>query len=300
VPGVTAVVVTHDSAAVLPDCLAALAREHVPALVVDNASGDGSARIAEAAGARVLRNARNEGYGRANDRGIREARGDFALVVNPDVTLRPGCADALLAAAERYPDAALLAPRIVEPDGRLFYQPRSLLAPYLTNPSGRRLPPDGDACAPFLSGACLLVRRAAYLALGGFDPNIFLFYEDDDLCRRAAEAGHALVHVHGAEALHRRGGSSAGSPERVFTTRWHQAWSRAYVTRKYGLPDPTGRDLRVNAVKAGLSCLTLNRTRIARYAGTAAGALAARSGRTALEREDLPATTERARSDGVG
>ena len=286
-PSLAAVVVAHDSAAVLPDCLAALAREHVPAIVVDNASGDGSAAFAEAAGARVLRNARNEGYGRANDRGIREAASGLVLVVNPDVALRPGCADALVAAAERYPDAALLAPRIVEPDGRLFFQPRSLLASTLTNPTGRRRLPDGDCCAPFLSGACLLIRREAYLALGGFDPNIFLFYEDDDLCRRAADAGHALVHVHGAEALHRRGGSSAPSPERVFAARWHQAWSRAYVARKYGLPDPTGRDASLNGLKAGLACLTLNRTRVARYAGTAAGALAARAGRTALARENL-------------
>ena len=281
-PSLAAVVVTHDSAAVLPDCLAALAREHVPAIVVDNASADASAALAEAAGARVLKNARNEGYGRANDRGIHAAGSALVLVVNPDVTLRPGCADALCAAAERYPDAALLAPRIVEPDGRLFFQPRSLLAPI----RGARAP-EGDCCAPFLSGACLLVRREAYLALGGFDPNLFLFYEDDDLCRRAADAGRALVHVHGAEALHRRGGSGAPSAARVFATRWHQAWSRAYVARKYGLRDPAAGDAGLNGLKAGLACLTLNRARIARYAGSAAGALAARAGRTALAREGL-------------
>lgn len=283
----TAVVVTHDSAAVLPDCLTALAREHVPAIVVDNASRDGSAALAKAAGARVLHNARNEGYGRANDRGIRAATGAFVLVVNPDVTLQLGCADALLAAAERWPDAALLAPRLVEPDGRLFFQPRSLLAPYLENPRGRRLPPEGDCCAPFLSGACLMIRRDAYLTLGGFDRNIFLFYEDDDLCRRAADAGHALVHVHGAQALHGRGRSSAPSPERVFSARWHQAWSRAYVARKYGLPDPTRNDAALNGAKAALACLTLSRTRVARYAGSAAGALAAHTGRSALAREGL-------------
>ncbi len=103
--------------------------------------------------------------------------------------MQPGAADALLAAAEAYPDAGLFAPRIVEPDGRFFFQPRSLLAPYLTNPGGKLHPPEADACAPFLSGACLMVRRDLFLALGGFDPNIFLFYEDDDLCRRIADGG---------------------------------------------------------------------------------------------------------------
>ena len=203
------------------------------------------------------------------------------------MTLRPGAADALLAAAERWPDAGLYAPRIVEPDGRFFYQPRSLLAPYLTNPPGRRDPPFGDACAPFLSGACLMIERDLFLSLGGFDERIFLFYEDDDLCRRVADTGRALIHVHGAEALHGRGRSSAPEPGRVFRTRWHQAWSRAYVVRKYGLTEPTLPGLAANALKAMLSALILRRAGVERYGGSAAGAWAALRGRSALAREGL-------------
>jgi N-acetylglucosaminyl-diphospho-decaprenol L-rhamnosyltransferase len=288
VPGLVAVVVAHDSAGVLPACLAALAREHVPALVVDNASRDGSADLAARLGARVLRLPRNEGYGRANNAGIWAAgRAEYALIVNPDVELQPGAADALLAAAEAYPDAGLFAPRIVEPDGRFFYQPRSLLAPYLTNPGGRLHPPEGDACAPFLSGACLMVRRELFLSLGGFDPEIFLFYEDDDLCRRIADAGKALVHVHGAVALHGRGASSAPERGRVRRSRWHQAWSRSYVSRKYGLPDPTAAMLAKNGVKALLAVLSLRRSGLERYGGSVAGAWAARQGRSALAQEGL-------------
>lgn len=287
-PALVAVVVAHDSAGVLPACLAALAAEHVPAIVVDNASRDASAAVAQAAGARVVRNARNQGYGRANTLGVRAAEGARrVLILNPDVILRPGAVDALLAAAETYPDAGLLAPRIVEPDGRFFYQPRSLLSPYLHNRLGRRDLPEGDACAPFLSGACLMVERDFFLGLGGFDPKIFLFYEDDDLCRRVADAGRALVHVHGAVALHGRGKSSTPEPGRVFRTRWHQAWSRAYVARKYGLSDPLLPGLAANALKAGLSALVLRQAGVERYGGSAAGALAALRGETALAREGL-------------
>ncbi|MFD0938793.1 glycosyltransferase family 2 protein, partial [Methylobacterium trifolii] len=196
-------------------------------------------------------------------------------VLNPDVLLRPGAADALLEAAARWPDAGLYAPRIVEPDGRFFYQARSLLAPYLTNPKGRLALPEGDACAPFLSGACLMVERRLFLDLGGFDEAIFLFYEDDDLCRRVADTGRALVHVHEAVALHGRGRSSAPEPGRVFRTRWHQAWSRAYVSRKYGLPDPSFSGLLANLPKALLSALVFRRAGIERYGGSAAGAWAA-------------------------
>ncbi|MGU3538311.1 glycosyltransferase [Methylobacterium sp. A54F] len=287
-PSLAAIVVAHDSAHALPACLAALAAEHVPAIVVDNASRDDSAAVAEAAGAAVIRNPRNEGYGRGNNIGVRAAaRARHVLILNPDVVLRPGAVDALLAAVAAYPDAGLYAPRLVEPDGRYFFQPRSLLAPYLTNPRGRRDRPEGDACAPFLSGACLLAERELFLALGGFDEEIFLFYEDDDLCRRVADAGRALVHVHAAVALHGRGRSAAPEPGRVFRSRWHLAWSRAYVSRKYGLRDDSLRGLLVNGGKAALAALALRRAGLERYGGSAAGALAALRGRRALAREGL-------------
>ncbi len=235
---VTAIVVAHDSAAVLPACLAALGSEGVPAIVVDNASRDGSQAAARAAGASVVANARNEGFGRAMNIGVRAAASRWCLLTNPDLVYEPGAVAALVSAAERYPDAGILAPRLVEPDGRLFWQARSLLSPYLHNPGGSLNLPEGDCCAPFLSGAAMLVDREHFLALGGFDEAIFLFYEDDDLCRRVADTGRSLVHVHGALARHARGRSSAPAPGRVFRARWHMAWSRCYVSRKWGLKDP--------------------------------------------------------------
>ncbi|HEY8565386.1 MAG TPA: glycosyltransferase family 2 protein [Beijerinckiaceae bacterium] len=284
---VAAIVVCHDSAHALPDCLDALAGQGVPTIVVDNASTDGSAALAEARGARVLRLGRNEGYGRANNRGVAAADAPFALILNPDVILDDGAAAALVASAARLPDAAILAPRLVEADGRVFFQPRSHLAPYLKNPGGRLHVPEGEACTPFVSGACLLVRRDAFLALGGFDENIFLFYEDDDLCRRAADAGHSILYVPQAGARHGRGRSSAPAPGRVFRSRWHQAWSKAYVSRKYGLPDTARAMLALNAPKAAAALLTMRRSTIERYAGSAAGALAFLRGETALAHEGL-------------
>ena len=132
-----------------------------------------------------------------------------------------------------------------------------------------------------------MVERALFLELGGFDEAIFLFYEDDDLCRRVAEAGRALVHVHAAEAVHGRGRSSAPRRGGVFRSRWHQAWSRAYVSRKYGLPDPSLSTMLVNLPKAALAALALRRAGFERYGGSVAGAWAAWRGRDALRREGL-------------
>ncbi|MFC5418506.1 glycosyltransferase [Bosea eneae] len=284
---VTAIVVSFDSAQVLPACLSALAGEGIEAIVVDNASGDASVEIAERHGAQVLRNARNEGYGRANNRGARAAATPFILIVNPDLEVQPGAVAALLAAAEAYPDAAAFAPRLVEPSGRVFLQPRSLLSPDHLNQAVRITLPEGDACLPFLSGACLLLRREVFLGLGGFDPAIFLFYEDDDLCRRLREAGHALVHVEGAAARHGRGKSSAPSPQRRFTARWHLAWSEHHVARKWGLPVPGRVKTIENAAKAIGYGLILRQDKMYAHAGSVAGALAARAGRSALSRQGL-------------
>ena len=285
---VTAIIVTFDSAHALPECLGALQADGVPALVVDNASTDETVAIAEGQGATVIRNARNEGYGRANNIGVRAADSEFALIVNPDCVVDRGAVAALVDAARRYPDAALFAPQIVEPSGRVFYQPRSLLATSLTNPGGKLVLPEGEACAPFFSGACFLIRRDVFLRLGGFDQNIFLFYEDDDLCRRIADSGAALIYVPQALVRHGRGRSSGEKPGRIFASRWHQAWSRAYVSRKYGLPNPAPGMFAINALKAAGASLTFRRKLIERYGGSAAGALAFLKGEKALERERVP------------
>ena len=284
---VTAIVVAFDSAHALPECLGALVADGVPALVVDNASTDDSAALAEGQGAKVIRNARNEGYGRANNIGSRAADTEFLLVVNPDCTVERGAVATLVDAAWRYPDAGLFAPKIIEPSGRVFFQPRSLLSPYLHNPQGRLVLPEGEACAPFFSGACFLIRRDLFLRLGGFDENIFLFYEDDDLCRRVADAGHALIYVPQAVVRHGRGRSSEPQRGRIFTSRWHQAWSRAYVSRKYGLPNPAPAMFAVNALKSLAAGLTFRRKIMERYGGSAAGAWAFLIGRQALRREGL-------------
>ena len=259
---ITAIVVAFDSAHALPDCLGALREAGVPTIVVDNASEDGSAGIAADYGATIIRNARNEGYGRANNIGARASESEFLLVLNPDVVVEPGTVAALLEAARRYPECALLraADHGARRDASSSSLVRSLRPTSRTRrelSSSRRAMP---AC-PFASGACFLVRRDLFLRLGGFDEQIFLFYEDDDLCRRIADASPALVYVPAAVVRHGRGRSSASRPGRVFRSRWHQAWSRAYVSRKYQLSNPAPSMFAVNALKSlGAACSSAARS----------------------------------------
>lgn len=284
--GVTAIVVTYESADVLPACLAALNAEGIDVIVVDNASRDTTQQIAAGLGARVIANRSNQGYGRANNAGVRAAEGAaFCLIVNPDVVIAPGLVDAFLAASRTYPHAAAFGPRLVEPDGRIFFRATSILAG--RNAGARAAPPSSDCEMVNVSGACLFVRRDMFLKLGGFDENIFLFYEDDDLCYRVIESGSALMHINGAAAQHLRGGSSGKGAELAFKIRYHQAWSRAYVCRKHNKPTDMTAMLLRNAVKYAGAVLAGNADRRARYGGSVAGTLDAMRRRSALKHEGL-------------
>jgi GT2 family glycosyltransferase len=102
---VVAIVVAHNSVRSLPQCLQALGGQ-VPVVVVDNASSDGSVEAARKGGAFVILNTTNEGYGRANNQGVRAAeRAEWCLIINPDALVDRQCLATLLKASERNPGA---------------------------------------------------------------------------------------------------------------------------------------------------------------------------------------------------
>ena len=209
---VSAVIVTYNSAAVVASCLRSLGgvREVV---VVDNNSADSTIETVRAAmpRARIIASADNLGYGTAANIVFQQASGEFALLINPDAALRPQAIERLVAAADRYENAAVLAPVLV--DSRTQIQ-RSHNASLMERDSMARKRsdpvPEGDVSAGFLSGAVLLLRKCALQSAGGFDPAIFLYYEDDDLSLRMRRAGFGLVLVADAVAEH-IGGAGNGN-----------------------------------------------------------------------------------------
>lgn len=237
---VTAVTVAHESAAALEGFLAALP-PGLALIVVDNASRDDGAALARAAGATVIRSPENLGFGAGCNLGLAAVRTEFALLVNPDARLTAAAVETLVAAADAFPDAAILAPVLLSPDGRR-------LRSWDAGPARRRrLPrrreaepwPEGPLCAEFLSGACLLLRLSAGLR---FDEGFFLFYEDDDLCAAARKAGYGLVLVPEAKVRHEGGGSSAPSAAILARKARHMAWSRLRFLAKHEGPAAARRE----------------------------------------------------------
>lgn len=265
---VTAIIVSYNSEGVIRPCVEALLAQGVKALVVDNASADGTVEIAESCGAEVVRNPNNEGFGRANNIGAHLATSEYLLFINPDAVVDEGAVATLLATAVREPEGGLFGPKLVEPDGRIYRHETGVLG-------------------EFLSGACLLIRREVFIKLGGFDPQIFLFYEDDDLCRRVKDAGYGLHYVEEAVVRHLRGGSSGKSKSLNYTVRWHQAWSQFYVARKYGIEKAVTPWLLHFGLKYIGAWVIWNMRRKRRYAGSFAGAWAFARGETSLRYQGL-------------
>ncbi len=207
-PSISIVIVSYNSGHILGDCLDRLP-DNAEVIVVDNASSDDSVRVAGTYPVRLLTLPQNVGYGRGCNVGAQAATGDFILFMNPDVRFEPGSIAKLAEAAERYPDAAAFAPRLMKPDGSIVFQDSSILCPPPHNKSKPKHRPAGDCCVESMSGAAMFWRKEAFLGLGGFDQRIFLYFEDDEICQRLRKAGWSLVYVHGALGRHEHGKSNS-------------------------------------------------------------------------------------------
>jgi GT2 family glycosyltransferase len=268
---IQAIIATFNSGHIIGKCLSTLIEQGIGAIVVDNASTDNTTEVAATFGAKVIENAKNLGFGVANNIGASAASAEYLLFLNPDIEIDESIKN-LAAAIKNYPDFGMIAPKIVEDDGRVFLQPRSLLSPANLNVKTMALP-NGDACYPFLSGACFVMRKSVFAELGGFDKNIFLFYEDDDLCRRLWDKKQPLIHCDEWQAKHGRGKSSKPNPDNIYKVRYHMAYSRAYVARKYGIKTTPIVDVVKFALKYTMSLLSFNKATMARYNGSLMGTL---------------------------
>ena len=253
-PTVSAVVVSYNSATYLPDCIRSLRSEGVAdVVVVDNASSDGSVAAVLAAdpAVKVVETGANLGFGTGANRGVAAASGDYVLVLNPDTVVEPGTVKALADALDRDPGLAVVGPRMENVDGSLYPSVRRF--PNLTVAFGhaflglvspgnrytrdyRMLDWDHDrpaADVDWVGGACLLVRRSAFDAVGGFDEDYFMYVEDVDLCWRLGRAGWRIGYDPAGRVVHALGGSSRLRPYRMIAEH-HRSLLRFAAQRLTG------------------------------------------------------------------
>ena len=196
--------------------------------VVDNASCDDSAGAIRARfpAVNVIEAGANLGFGAANNRAMARARGEYFLLVNTDAFLEADALRELLEAARRHPRAAVVAPRLLSEDGSR----QKSIWPFPTPANGwienlgvgwalRRFAPakcqnhspDDECDVPWAIGACLLVRRAAYEQVGGFDERFWMYAEEADWQKTMRKAGWNIVFAPAAVVTHLGGASGAGN-----------------------------------------------------------------------------------------
>jgi len=220
-PGIGIIIVTYNSAAVIGSCLEAALASGAEVLVVDNASADGTVAEATRRGARVIANPSNLGFAAAANQGFAVLNCPYILVLNPDAILKTGLEP--LREACDLPRAAGAGGLLVDSSGRpqvgfmvrKFPTPAALILESLLlnriwprnpiNAGYRCLDLDYSALQPVEqpAGAFLMLRRALWEELGGFDEQFWpLWFEDVDFCRRAADQGYLLYFVPQAVAKH--------------------------------------------------------------------------------------------------
>jgi N-acetylglucosaminyl-diphospho-decaprenol L-rhamnosyltransferase len=235
-PPVGAVIVSYNVRPLLLRCIESLRADGVGRIVVvDNASVDGSAAAAASVdGVEIVALDTNLGFGAGANRGAALLDEPYLLVVNPDVVVDPGSTKLLVDVLDSSADIGLVAPRIETPDGRLYESVRRFptLADAVghaflhflwpTNRFSRRYKMlDWDHAAAcdvdWVAGTYLLVRRSAWLDVGGFDERYFMYMEDVDLSRRLGIAGWRRRYEPDARIVHEIGRSTDQTPYRMIT-----------------------------------------------------------------------------------
>jgi GT2 family glycosyltransferase len=235
---ISVVIVGWNAKHYLELCLESLAegspRRSMEILIVDNASADGSAEMIEGRFPQVklIRSTENLGFAKGNNVAIRQCKGRYIALVNPDVIVLPGCLDALADFLDQNPKVGNVGPRVFNPD--MTQQSTCRRFPALWNNfcsatglatafKGSRFlagehmfffPHDRTMAVDVLVGCFNMVRREAFDAVGLLDEGLFMYGDDVDWCRRCWNAGWEVVFFPGARAIHDRGKITAPYPVR--------------------------------------------------------------------------------------
>jgi len=268
---IAVVVVNWNAKDDLRACLQSLARTSEPTIssetwVVDNASTDGSAEMvrAEFPDAHLVVNGANLGFSRANNQAIALSKSRYVFLLNSDAFVHPHALRELTAYADVHPDAGVLGPRVLNPDGSLQYSCRhfpTLGAGFFRNTYLGRLFPHNKYAQDYLmtdfdhlstkavdwvSGCAMFIRRALLDTIGALDERFFMYCEDVDFCLRAGQAHSQVVYVPQAIVTHAIGRSSDKDADRMIW-EFHRAWFKFDKKRH-----PQASPLRRLAVWGGL------------------------------------------------
>ena len=228
------VIVNYDTGPYLERCLTSLETHRgdvvTDVLVIDNASHDGShtAAVAGHPEVRLIENPVNIYLSPAWNQGARETAAPYLLFLNPDAEISSGTLADYVRVAGEHRRAGIVGPMIRNPDGTVYASGRrfpsvvdatfhAMISPFTrNNPFTRRYEMDGwdrttEREVDWVSGACMLMPREAFDAVGGFDEAFPLYAEELDIATRLRDAGRTVLFTPEVEFLHEIGVSTGRS-----------------------------------------------------------------------------------------
>jgi GT2 family glycosyltransferase len=235
------IIVHYNTTDLLRNCLKSIYRQdynfEYEVVVVDNASESLCGIEENFSQAQIIRNNINLGFARANNQGLKNARGKYILFLNPDTEVNKDSLEEMLKFMENNPDVGLVGPKLLYPDGllqlscRKFHSVRSILL--------RRIPLIRPLFSPkildehlmsdwghdsvrqvdWLLAACMMVPRKIIEEINGFDECYRLYFEDVDLCYRIKQHGLKIIYYPRAVVIHHHRRESAEKFSKK--TIWH-------------------------------------------------------------------------------
>jgi len=238
------IIVNYNTRNLLQDCLKSIYTLYskpytLVVIVVDNSSTDGSLQSINSLkwpNLRVIANKKNEGFARAVNQGLKQAGGEYLLLLNSDIFVKKNALDKLIAFVKDQPQAGVIGGRLLNPDGSLqgscFYLPTFLRITkefWFNGPSTlNKYVPLGDKPVEVeaVSGAVFLIPKKVLSKVGFFNERYFMYFEDLDYCRRVRQAGFKVYYLPGAEFIHEHGASGRSIPQQ--THHWLVESSKIY------------------------------------------------------------------------
>jgi len=271
----TIIVLTYNSEGIIEKCLRNLDFSRYKIVVVDNASTDLTVKKVKELfpETKLYELKQNIGFGNGNNVALRDVETDFALVLNPDALIDKENIELVLAEMKKNEKFALAGPVVLdEGSGDEEY---SLKLKEITKDHNSikdcYYEKVGDSYSVrFVIGCAMFFKMNVMRKIGFFDENIFLFYEDDEICHRVRKKGYHAIIVQNAKAHHFSGSSSSKNVRISYIRSWHMMWSKMYWKRiKKGFLRSKRSSFKffvVYLIRMIFYCLLINKKEIVRSA----------------------------------
>ncbi len=260
-PDISICLVALNACDYLYSCLVSIQKNQpkasIEVIISDNHSTDGTLEMLaeEFPEAKVIRNATNGGFAKPANLAIRESRGRYVLLLNPDTVVHGNALDTLAAYLDSHPETGIVGPKIVNRDGSMQRQCRrsegrpwdafchltGLAQKYPDNPRYNGylmgyLDANETHEVQAVSGACMLIRREVLDKVGLLDERFFAYQEDSDFCKRTRQAGWKVVYLPAARITHYGGKGGATVHFYKSLYEWHHSYYlyyRKHFAREY-------------------------------------------------------------------